>query len=136
MRHTWVLTALFCLILSLPALAQEEEGENSDEVRYFDMTPALVTNYGGPGRMKYIKAEISIRVDSADAYRAVTHHHPSLRHAMIMLLSRQTDDSIATAEAKETLRVAALEELRGVMESEEGDPMIEDILFSSFFVQK
>ncbi len=127
------LIILLSASLNLPVLAQEEDTE---DVRYVDLTPPLVTNYGGPGRMKYIKAEVSLRVNSLDAFRAVVHHNPSLRHALVMLLSRQTDDSVEGIEAKETLRVAALGELQAVMEAEEGAAMIDDILFSTFFVQK
>ena len=125
---------LLSAVLTVPAMAEEEVDEA--EVRYVDLTPPLVTNYGGPGRMKYIKAEISLRVDSQDAFRAVVHHVPSLRHALVMLLTRQTDESVGSTEAKEVLRVAALEELQAVMTAEEGDPMIKDLLFSTFFVQK
>ena len=129
-----LLTILLSAVLTVPAMAEEEVDEA--EVRYVDLTPPLVTNYGGPGRMKYIKAEISLRVDSQDAFRAVVHHVPSLRHAMVMLLTRQTDESVGSSEAKEQLRIAALEALQAVMTAEEGDPMIKDLLFSTFFVQK
>ncbi len=134
MKLKFLLMILLSALLTVPAMAEEEVDEQ--EVRYVDLTPPLVTNYGGPGRMKYIKAEVSLRVHSQDDFRAVVHHAPSLRHAMVMLLSRQTDESVEGSQAKEQLRVSALEELQAVMQAEEGATMIEDILFSTFFIQK
>jgi flagellar FliL protein len=134
MNLKFLLMILLSALLTVPAMAEEEV--NTKEVRYVGLTPALVTNYGGPGRMKYIKAEISLRVNSQDAFRAVKHHLPSLRHTLVMLLSRQTDDTVESSDAKEHLRGSALEELQAVMQAEEGAAMIEDVLFSTFFVQK
>lgn len=122
-------------LLVFPVQA-EEDVEEAPEIRYLDMKPAIVTNFGGPGRMKYIKAEVSLQVDSHEEFQTVFHHFPLLRHTMVMLLSRQNDATIAAGEAKEQLRLAALAELQAVMQTEEGEPMIDDLLFSSFFVQR
>lgn len=133
---------LFALMLLLPfvfsplSVAEEETAEQLDEVRYIELTPAFVTNFGGPGRLKYIKTEVSLRVDSQQAYRAVMHHVPTLRHSIIMVLNRQTDDSVDTMAGKEQIRMETLSSLQEVMREEEGEALIEDVLFSSFFVQR
>jgi len=121
------------ILFSFPLLAQEEE---ADEVRYIDLTPAFVANYGPPGKMRYIKAEVSLRVSSQDGYRKVIHHAPSLRHEIVMFLSRQTDETMADSELKEQLRLDALSALQSVMQQEEGSEIVEDLLFSTFFVQR
>lgn len=129
----------FCaaLLLSLPVQSQEEEsGEGVDEVRYIELTPAIVTNYGGPGKLKYIKAEVSLRVSTQEAYRSVVRHMPLLRHTVVMLLGEQTDETIADSAAKDELRQAALAQVKAAMQKEAGGPMVEDLLFSTFFVQQ
>lgn len=123
-------------LLSLSARAEDKPEENVDETRYLDLTPPLVTNYGGPGRMKYIKAEVSLKVDSQEEFRAVMHHAPLLRHTMVMLLSKQTDESVGTLQGKEQIRLDALKATQAMMQAEEGDAMIDDLLFSTFFVQR
>ncbi|MEZ5523506.1 MAG: flagellar basal body-associated FliL family protein [Pseudomonadales bacterium] len=135
MKIKILLMFLLAQLLVLPAQA-EEEAEETPEIRYLEIKPAIVTNFGGPGRMKYIKAEVSLQVDSHEEWQAITHHILALRHTLVMLLSRQTDATIAAGEAKEQLRQTALAELQAVMEAEEGEPMIDDLLFSSFFVQR
>lgn len=131
---------LLLLLCLLPFLAgpvyAEEAAEEADGVRYIELKPAFVTNFGGPGPLKYIKTEVSLRVDTQDAYRMVRHHMHSLRHAIIMVLSRQTEETVSSMEGKEQIRLSALTELQEVMNAEEGVPCIEDVLFSSFFVQR
>ncbi len=119
--------------LSSAVLAEEEAEQN--EVRYVDLTPSLVTNFSSMGRLKFLRAEISLRVDSQEAMRSVSYHLPALRHVLIMLLSKQTDEALSSAEGKEQLRQEALVAVQEVMEHEEGQKYIKDILFSSLYVQ-
>lgn len=127
-----LLTQLFCASL----MAEGDAAEEADGVRYIELTPAFVTNYGGPGPLKYIKTEVSLRVDTQEAYRLARHHMPSLRHALIMVLSRQTEETVSSMEGKEQIRMQALAELQAVMQVEEDAASIEDVLFGSFFVQR
>ncbi len=137
MKYRWLMLVCLMPFFSLPAMAEDEEGEKlAEEVRYVELKPPFVTNYGGPGKLKYVKAEVSLRVDSQEAFRAVNSHIPSLRHTIIMVLSQQTDDTVTTMEGKEQIRLQALSELQEIMSKEEGGKMIEDLLFSSFFVQR
>lgn len=109
--------------LALPALdtlANSGGGETFKEgVNYLPIKPALVVNYGGPGRVKYIKAEISLRVENAHNAAEVTHHMPLVRDTLIMLISSVTDEQMSTGEGKEEMRVAALEKLNHVLEAAE-----------------
>jgi len=136
MKYTLLAAMWLLSLLALPLTAEETTEEEADGVRYIELKPALVTNYGGPGPLKYIKTEISLRVDTQHAYRLVRHHMPALRHALIMVLVRQTDETVDTMEGKEQIRQQSLTDLRQVMQQEEGDDYIEDVLFSSFFVQR
>ena len=55
-----------------------------------------------------------------------------------MLLGQQTDATIAAGAPREALRQQVLAEMRAIMkeEEEEGEDMIDDVLFSAFFVQR
>jgi len=110
----------------------EEDAEDANQVRYLEITPAFVTNYGGPGKMRYIKTEISVQVDSAEDMRNITYHVATLRHAMVMLLSKQTLDSV---DNQEQIRKEALQAVRDAMQQEIGDPTVDDLLFTSFYMQ-
>mgnify|MGYP006181849267 FL=1 len=103
---------LLFLLLALPALASggghngAAEGSN-----YIPITPPLVVNYGGPGKSRYIKAELSIRSENAADANTVTHHLPLIRDKLVSILSAQTDEIVSSAEGKEYLRTYALAEI-------------------------
>jgi len=106
-------------LLALDVLA-EGGGETFKEgVNYLPIKPALVVNYGGPGKVKYIKAEISLRVENAHSAEEVTHHMPLVRDTLIMLISSVTDEQMSTGDGKEQMRVDALAKLNHVLEAAE-----------------
>ncbi len=127
-----------------PAIAEDAaEGAETPEpiagvVRYVDLTPTFVTNYGvsDSGRLRYVKADITVRVSNKDAEFAARYHAPALRNRLVLLLSRQDDSTISSASGRETIKAEALQELREVMETEEGAPHIEDLMFTNFVVQR
>ncbi|MFZ6049074.1 flagellar basal body-associated protein FliL [Pseudomonas sp. CR3202] len=133
------LTALL-LALTLPLLAsakeevEPKEGE-APKVAYIDLVPALVGNYGPGPRLKYYKADISLRVSSTDAEVKVTRHEPLIRNQLVMLFSQQTDESLGSSDAKEKLRQEALKQVQQVLNSEEGQPLVDDLLFNNLIIQ-
>jgi len=138
---------LFALLMACSqwVLAQEEveEGEEGAQVKvrpiYIPLKPPFVVNYGGKGKLKYLKAELSVRVASNIEASFVRHHMPMIRNNIVLLFSRQNEEDIDTQEGKELLRQAALEEIRQIIIEEEGDengPGIVDLYFNNFIIQK
>lgn len=92
-------------------------GESFKEgVNYIAIKPPLVVNYGGPGRVKYIKAELSLRTEDAHNAQEVTHHMPLIRDTLIMLISSVTDEQMASGEGKEKMRLEALAKINEALE--------------------
>ena len=54
------------------------------------------------------------------------------RHRLVLLLSRQDDSTISSSSGRETIKAEALQELRDVLEKEEGEPHIEDLIGTAF----
>lgn len=133
------LTALLlALTLPLLAIANEEEEPKEGEapkVAYIDLVPSLVGNYGSGPRLKYYKADISLRVSGAEAEEKVTRHEPLIRNQLVMLFSQQSDESLGSSDAKEKLRQEALQQVQQVLHSEEGQPLVDDLLFNNLIVQ-
>jgi flagellar FliL protein len=103
---------------------------------YIPLAPPLVVNYGDTGPLKYLKAEISLRVDDAETVNAVRHHMPMIRNNLVMLFSRQTEEDIKSQEGKERLRITALEEINALITVEEGKSAVADLLFNNLVVQR
>lgn len=137
LKHLFALFAL--LFASHLALAEDEEeapAEPAPSAIYIPLKPSFVVNYGGPGRLRYIKADITVRVKDTVTANQVRHHLPYLRNNLVLLLSKQTDDAIDTQQGKEILRQAALAEVHSVMSAEEGESGVVDLYFDNFIVQR
>lgn len=143
MRAAWkTLWLSLWLAQAVIGWAQDDGGEVDGAAaaarsQYLEMKPSFVTNYGGPGPLHYLKADIVLRIGGGEpGMLAVRHHMPRLRHELVMLLSRQLPEDIATMEGKELLRQQSLAAIRGVLEGEEGRPYVEDLLFNNFIIQR
>lgn len=89
-------------------------------VNYLPIKPPVVVNYGnsGVGKVKYIKAEISLRVEDAHSAEEVSHHMPLIRDTLIMLLSTATDEQMSSGEGKDEMRTEALEKVNEAIEEQ------------------
>lgn len=116
--------AVVSLVAVLPAMASGGSGPKMAEgVNYIPLEPALVVNYGGPGKARFIKAELSLRAENAADATEIMHHLPLIRDRLVSILSAQTEEAISTAEGKEYLRAYALAEInRALLKVEGHDP--------------
>ncbi|OZG74768.1 flagellar basal body-associated protein FliL [Hahella sp. CCB-MM4] len=122
------------LLFTLHSAAEEGEPEL---IQYIEMTPSFVLNYGPPSpKLSYAKVDISLRVNSRAAAEGVEHHMPALRNAIVLLFSKQTEEIMGNNQGREKLRLEALETLKNILQEEEGNPMVEDLLFTNFVVQR
>ncbi|GAB1258623.1 hypothetical protein NBRC116494_31250 [Aurantivibrio plasticivorans] len=128
---------VLCATISITAYAQEDgDGGAAAQPIYIPLEPAFVVNYGGVGRLKYLKAELTVRVESGDAAAAVRHHMPFIRNNIVLLFSKQTDEELETQVGKEALRQAALEEIRNILLTESAQEGVVDLYFENFIVQR
>ena len=141
----WALLLVLALGAVSPFAAAEDEEEAAAPAKtraiYLPLKPPFVVNYGGQGRLKYLKAELSVRVKDSNAANSIRHHMPFIRNNLVLLFSKQAEEDIDTQEGKELLRQAALEEIRAIVQAEDGerddgDSGIVDLYFNNFVIQK
>lgn len=120
----------------------EEDDEQSKEgagPTYVSLDPAFVVNFQDQKkRTKFLKAEISVVAGSAKAQEALTLHMPAVRNSLVMLLSRQVFEELATNEGKEKLRTEALDAVKEVVKkqtSKKTAQAVKDLYFSSLVMQ-
>lgn len=137
-RITAALLVVLGLALGSPVSAEEAPVAAERDVRYVQLQPAFVTNYGFTenGRLKYVKTDISVRVSTQQAEMAARYHLPALRNALVLLLSQQDEAAVSTGGGREILRAQALSDLNEILEREEGEAMIDDLMFTNFVVQR
>lgn len=132
-----VLSALLLsLSICLPALASSEKKEEVPQTLYYNIVPALIGNLADTGsRLKFFKADVSLRVTGSEAEAKVKQHEPLIRHQMVLLFSAQTSETINAPDGRETLRQEALKQVQAAINGEEGKPIVEDLLFNNLIIQ-
>ena len=138
MRGHVVMAALLGCLGWAAIAASEEAAPQGSELRYVELKPTFITNFGysDRGYLRYIKADVAVRVSSKDAETATRYHLPALRHELVLLLSSQDEATVGSVAGRDALKASALENLRALLEREEGEPFIDDLMFTNFIVQR
>ena len=103
--------------------------------QYVYLQPAFTVNFGSAGRLKYLRTEIAVKVNSTEAAAKVNANMPYLRSDLILLLSGLETDGVNTPQGREFMRKQALDKLRGRLQELTEEPCIEELYFSNFVVQ-
>ena len=127
---------VFLGALLQPAWAADEpvEGAEDDYVNYIELKP-FVSNFVSPGKLRFLKCEITIQVTSPAAHHAVNYHKPEVRHEILMLLSSEEEEQLKTVDAQHLLAQEALQKVQQVLLAEEGEAFVADLFFTSFVLQ-
>jgi flagellar FliL protein len=127
-----------CLFCSLASFVHAEEDESALKVQYHELKPSFVANFGETTakRLKFIKADITVRAYSDEAISVVQTHDALVRHQVVMILSAQSEASLAGPDGQERLRKAVVAKVKAVLKEETGKEQIDDLLFTSFVVQQ
>ena len=115
----------------------KEETVHKPEVSYIRMKPSFVANYGGSGRLRYLKVDISLRLKDDSNEELIMLHMAPLRYIVVSILSDQTEESVMTSAGKDALRKQALMEINEFFKGETNqENLVEDLLFNTFIVQQ
>ena len=138
----FALYTLFSVMLMLPCYVYAEEetadAENEEESAaakpsYFSLDPSIVVNLKSGG--KFCRVDIQVMTRNDAELGKLKLHAPAVRHALILLLSEQKGKELKTPEGQEAFRQAAIATAQTVIEELTGTASIDDLFFTSFFVQ-
>ncbi|WP_426415659.1 flagellar basal body-associated FliL family protein [Aestuariirhabdus sp. LZHN29] len=127
-----ILLLLLPLWLGTTVWAAEEEVQK-EPAQYITLKPSFVASMGA---RSYLKADISLRARGDDTVKQIDHHMPLVRDGLVLLFSAQTFADVEGAAGREQLRQSALQMLQQLLTQETGKPLVEDLLFTSFVVQR
>jgi len=127
------LLALLLLVASISLPAQAEKTAE-DYINYIELKP-FVTNYGGPGPVRFLKAEVTIQVDDPAAHHAVNAHIAHIRNDLVFLFSGVTEEDLGTIAAQQILAEQALQAVQQLLKEETGSTHVADLFFTSFVTQ-
>ncbi|WP_439134665.1 flagellar basal body-associated FliL family protein [Pseudomaricurvus sp.] len=120
--------------------ADAAEGEEKASSIYLPLKPPFVVNYGNnegalASRLHYLKAELTVRVGTPKDVNSIRHHMPYIRNQLIMLFSKQTQESLETQEGKELLRQKAHAAIYDLVMAEEGELDLIGVYFNQLILQ-
>jgi flagellar basal body-associated protein FliL len=127
-------TFIVLLILSPNVMAEDE----ARAAVYVKLTKGMVVNYGQPSlsRLKYMKIAVQVRLQNVVEAEAIEHHLPALLDSLITLFSSSEESLVNSTGGREEIRKRALETVQRVMKREEGQSIVQDLLFGSFIIQR
>ena len=136
----WVAAAM-CVLAAMWGISAYAADEPVDATAppkaiYLPLKPAFVVNYGGVGRLRYLKIDLTARLANAETAAAVLHHLPYIRNNLVRLFASQTDETLDSQEGKEALRQDALKEIRAIIKAEADLEGVEDVFFNNLIIQK
>ena len=135
-HRTLVLLPLLAgLALPAEASAKKEPATPTDGVQYYALAPALISNVQAQGKLRFLRCEVQFQSGKPEAVAKLALHSPALRHALLLLFVEQDAASLQTPAGRDQLRQAALDATRSVLKAETGDAWIDDLYFTSFYVQ-
>lgn len=140
-RSLAILLAIQLTAALLPATAsaqskeepEEGDGKATAKVAYVPMEPAFVTNFTDE-KIRYIRTDVSIKVKGDKTKDAIQMHTYAIRHHLVMLLNRQTEQDLRSVEGRTQLQLDATAEVISVLQAEEFPDDVEEVLFTSFVI--
>ncbi|MCB1866998.1 MAG: flagellar basal body-associated FliL family protein [Gammaproteobacteria bacterium] len=130
-----LLAGVFLFMSALPTLcsAKTEDSAEKKPFQYYELKPSIVANIQKGA--KYLRADIQLMTQEEDGVKEIERHAAALRHELFLLISDQEGSTLKDSKGKEEFRKSALKALQKVMLDISGKELVEELFFSSFFVQ-
>ena len=123
------------MAMAPPPPEVEEEVEPLPPPVYTRMDPSIVVSYQNGQSVRFLQVTLEAMARDQESIDNFTLHSPRIRNDLLMLFASETLDSLATIEAKEIVRQAALDKINSILQEESPESEIEDVFFTSFVVQ-
>ncbi len=104
-------------------------------VIYVKLDPFTVNLQGDLCGQRLLYVGLSLQVADAETESHLLEHMPQLRSRMLMLLSGQSSQTVATQQGKEQLKAEILELFDPPRDDGQPELQVDDVLFTEFIVQ-
>lgn len=135
MRFSALVVMLALILFAAPSVVVAEEEVGLSDTLYIPLQPAFVANYGGPGRLKYVKVDMTLMVEGLASQQLVEKELPLIRNTAVLVLSRQNENNVVTSAGQERIRQQLLQGLQEALAREVGQPLVTEVLFTNFIYQ-
>ena len=112
----------------------EGEHAKSDPV-YVELGDPLVVNFVENNQIRYLQVQMEVMTRDPAMPDKIKQHMPLIRNNLLMMLSDLDYATISSFSGKQKIRAEALAEVQNIMQEETGDPVVEELYFTSFVMQ-
>ncbi len=146
----WLIALMAVLLVALVAinmyLLLSDDGDDDSEqpveqveaprpVIYIKIDPFTVNLQGDLCGQRLLYVGLSLQVADSETESYVREHMPQLRSRLLMLLSGQSSQSVATQDGKEQLKAKILALFQESAGDQQPELQVDDVLFTEFIVQ-
>jgi flagellar FliL protein len=146
----WLIALMAVLLVALVAinmyLLLSDDGDDDSEqpveqveaprpVIYIKIDPFTVNLQGDLCGQRLLYVGLSLQVADSETESYLREHMPQLRSRLLMLLSGQSSQSVATQDGKEQLKAKILALFQESVGDKQPELQVDDVLFTEFIVQ-
>lgn len=135
MRFSAFFLVLALMLFAAPSVVMAADEVTLSDTQYVALKPGFVTNYGGPGRLKYVKVDMTLMVDGIASQSIIEKQLPLVRNTVVFVLARQNENNVVTPNGQERVRQQLLQALNEALTREVGQPLVAEVLFTNFIYQ-
>lgn len=131
---TLLLFIMLSFALCTPLYAEDEE-EEVDDTKYYELSPPFVVNLQtNERRMRFLQVRLQV-LGNPTAIEEVQKHNAPLRDVIITALSAQTRESVNTPKKKKNLQGKVQADVETTLKELTGKKQIEGLYFTNFVIQ-
>jgi flagellar FliL protein len=114
---------------------KDDKEDKSSAVVYLPLDPPFVVNFQNPQEARFLQVNMEVMARDAQVVEDVKKHMPAIRNSLVMLLSSQTQQALATPEGKEKIRGESLAAVQKILQEHTGKTGVEQVYFTGFVMQ-
>ncbi|MGQ8366399.1 flagellar basal body-associated protein FliL [Glaciecola sp. 1036] len=115
--------------------SSEEMADNKGQAIYVAMPDSFQFNAPGITRERLVQIDVQLMVRGVENQDRATRHIPMIKANLLQVFSAASADVLVTEVGKKELRDRATDQVRKVMNELEGNPVVEQVLFTGFVIQ-
>lgn len=136
-KHLVIGAAIFGAASITTGILGLSNAQAQTQYAYMGLEPDIVTNYlsGNARTLGFVRVTVELMLDDADNLEVAEHHMPLLRAIVIDVFGRQPEEKVKSLTGREDIRRTILLQLREKLETETGNPVIKDVIFTKYLYQ-
>ncbi|WP_018864365.1 MULTISPECIES: flagellar basal body-associated FliL family protein [Thioalkalivibrio] len=114
---------------------EDEASEEGPAERHYHGLEPMTVNIDGPGRIRYLRVELSVVTTDPEVIEGLERHMPAVRNDVLGLLGEMHYDDLNTREGKESLAEDLRDAIAQILEERDAPHDVEAVRFNELVMQ-